>query len=189
MTIVIDEQIKQLIEFVAAGCTIAGVIFALLTRYLKNIQDPFLKYYILGFIGITVSTALGLSFTSGYNQIWVVEIVFCLSAFLATSAVVWRYFDVRNFKHNPTIYQKPVGFDHERRYLPYALLVVTYLIVQAVLIFFYTAIETNTDNRLILYISFVVFFCYLTICRIAWHLIDQSVYITIAKQKEITSDQ
>lgn len=187
----IDEQTIQLIELIGAGCAIAGAIITLLTRYLKKKKndDPFIKYYAVSSLVLMIATALAMRFANGQNQILAVQTVFGLSVFFAAAAVVWRFFDVRNYKKEPSVYDRPIGFDHKRNYLPYALLFAFILIFQTIVIFLYTSPKENEANRTEILISFAILCCLITICRMAWHIIDQSVYIVINKQQKKHNEQ
>ena len=136
-------------------------------------KDPFLKYYVVAAVTLTICLWLTMKYTAGETQRDAVRLLFVLTALFATVAVFWRFLDIHFYCSNPKLYPLPVGYEHEPKYLPYFILLGATAIVLIATIFHYTSAE---ENRIPIFLSFVYLSTYLAICRFGWALVELRVY-------------
>ena len=138
-----------------------------------GITDPFLPYYIVCVVIITVFYGVVLRVTNGELQLRAMKGCFLLIATLVTLVVVWRgiadYFYVTSTSHAAP----PLGFELQGgNYLPYFILLSAGAGGIAWLIYMNTRRPQNTKYRVTLFKYFSIFCIYLGVCRIAWEVVD-----------------
>jgi hypothetical protein len=146
-----------------------------------GLTDPFLPYYIVSVIVVTIFSALTLKLTTGQTQIKAMKGLFLLVAVLVTFVVIWRgiadYFHVIDPGHTGP----PLGFNLTGgNFLPYFILLSAGIGVLAWLIYKYTKQLQDSENRILIFKYFFLFCIYLGACRIAWEVIDKVARKVIA---------
>jgi hypothetical protein len=167
---------------------VIGVIAAILGWYLYISGDPFLKYYYIAVVLFCPALWLIMKYCSEEMQKKAVIYLFLFAAFFVILAVGWRYFEVSNYldrqiKSPATKLDPPTGFEHieaaeglkpsyTSNYVPYFLLLGTCLFVTFVTIFYYTADEKSSENRIPIIGWFLGLSIVIGLSRLAWQIID-----------------
>ncbi len=138
----------------------------------ESATDPFFLYYLVSVPVIVFFYWITLKLTNGKMQIRTMKLSFIFIGTLLTFAVLWRAMDVYLYVNSEATRSVPVGLDHAPNYLPYFALLGPAIAAIVWAIYAHTREKENRENRLPMLSYFFISCMYLTVCRLAWELID-----------------
>ena len=172
MSIEISSDMRLIVEMLVAVIAIVTFMAALVERYRRVSEDPYLIYYITAAFVLLPCVWLSLRFTDGEDQTHAAQFVFGLTGIFTVVAVVWRYLIIWAYERDPDNAEPPGGFSHEGNMLPYFLLIGATLIMLVLMVFIYTADDLNQSNRMPILVSLGVLVVWGSAWRLVWQALD-----------------
>lgn len=174
-------SLEQALYILAALLTVVSPMLTLVAYSLRKTKDPFLQFYVIAILGISIIYWNIIAWNSGPDQIDMVQYMFGFFAVAGLLTIIWRSIALYFFVRNPLKVKKPYGFNHQHtNFWPYFLLIIAWVLMTLWLTLYYTFNEANLQNRKGLFCYFVGFLFFCGVCRIAWHFIETHAIAKLA---------
>jgi hypothetical protein len=155
---------------------IVAVSYALLLSVLGitfEFSDPYLKFYMAGSGLWLLMFTLTMKYSAHRTQNILIKGICFLSAAIASAAVIWRYFVMREYCKTQTPESPPpFGFSHDPEYLPYVYVMgILLVIIVGVLLKYAGHQDEKYRTAVFRWIGGLI--VWLMGCRVAWYLAER----------------